>query len=239
LITGAVDVCFLVKLGPTKYVAGEAGFGGSIEPVGESSGWLTAMDSETGAVRWKYHAEKPVIAGVTPTAGGVTFAGDVSGTFYALRSSDGSVLFSKPTGGGISGGIITYMVSGKQYVALTSGNLSRTMWVSSGLPHMILYTVGDVAPDAGLIASGANVSVERGGGVFVRSCAACHGFGGIGGTGPALKGIGKRLSATDLAGQIRTPRKTAAGTVATMPAFDAQVMPEASVQDVIAFLETL
>lgn len=54
----------------------------------------------------------------------------------------------------------------------------------------------------------------------------------------ALRGIGKRLSAAELAGQIRTPRKTAAG-AATMPGFDAQVMPDASVQDVIAFLETL
>src|SRR5262249_13129906 len=74
LITGAVDVCFLVKLGSTatKYVAGQAEFGGTVEPVGDNTGWVTAIDAETGEVRWRYHAEKPVIAGVTPTAGGVT-----------------------------------------------------------------------------------------------------------------------------------------------------------------------
>lgn len=143
-----------------------------------------------------------------------------------------------PTGGGISGGVITYTVSGKQYVAITSGNLSRTMWVSSGLPHIIVYSVGEVPPDAALVAASVNVNTERGGGVFVRSCAACHGFGGVGGSGPLLKGIGKRFSAAELAGQIRSPRKTPAG-AATMPAFDAQVMPDPSVQDVIAFLETL
>ncbi len=43
--------------------------------LGPTTGWITAVDSETGAVRWKYHAEKPVVAGITPTAGGVTFAG--------------------------------------------------------------------------------------------------------------------------------------------------------------------
>ena len=61
LVTGAVDVCFMVKLGETKYVPGEASFGGTIEPVGPTTGWITAIDSETGAVRWKYDAEKPVM----------------------------------------------------------------------------------------------------------------------------------------------------------------------------------
>jgi mono/diheme cytochrome c family protein len=113
------------------------------------------------------------------------------------------------------------------------------MWVSSGLPHMIIYTVGDVPPNAGLAISGGNVSIERGGGVFVRSCAACHGFGGVGGTGPSLKGVGTKLSPAELAGQIRSPRKTAAGAAPTMPAFGNEVLPDASVQDVVAFLETL
>lgn len=241
IVVGSVDWCsFLRRDASVEYKKGAPFYGGSIISLMNPtpSGWITSVNADTGAVRWKFHAPAPVVSGITPTAGGVTFVGDVAGTFYALRSSDGSVLFSKPTGGGISGGVITYTVAGKQYVASTSGNLSRTMWVSSGLPHIVIYTVGDVPPDAGLTASGGNASMERGGGVFVRSCAACHGFGGVGGTGPSLKAIGKKLSATELAGQIRAPRKTAAG-AATMPAFDAQVMPDASVQDVIAFLETL
>ena len=161
-----------------------------------------------------------------------------SARFYAMRSADGAVLLSTTTGGGISGGVITYTVSGKQFVATTSGNLSRTMWVSSGLPHIIIYTVGEVAPNAALAISGGNAGVERGASAFVRSMRACHGFGGIGGTGPSLKGVGKRLSATELAEQIRAPRRTAAG-AATMPAFDAQVMSDDMVKDVVAFLETL
>jgi cytochrome c553 len=189
-------------------------------------------------VRWKFHAPAPVVSGITPTAGGVTFVGDLLGTFYALRSSDGAVLFSANTGGGISGGIITYTIGDKQFVATTSGNLSRTMWVGSGLPHIIIYTVGEVPADAALAISGGNPGIERGGSAFVRSCAACHGFGGVGGTAPALKGVGKRLSATELAAQIRAPRKTAAG-AAAMPAFDARVMPDEMLNDVVAFLETL
>lgn len=64
------------------------------------SGWLTSVNADTGAVRWKFHAPAPVVSGITPTAGGITFFGDVAGTLYALKSSDGSVLFSTPTGGG-------------------------------------------------------------------------------------------------------------------------------------------
>ena len=56
LVTGAVDACFNVQLGVTKYEAGQAVFGGTIEPVGPTTGWITSVDSETGAVRWKYHA---------------------------------------------------------------------------------------------------------------------------------------------------------------------------------------
>ncbi len=36
LVVGAVDVCFMVKLGKTEYVPGQASFGGTIEPVGRS-----------------------------------------------------------------------------------------------------------------------------------------------------------------------------------------------------------
>ena len=32
--------------------------------------------SETGSVRWKYHAPHPMLAGVTPTAGGLVFAAE-------------------------------------------------------------------------------------------------------------------------------------------------------------------
>jgi mono/diheme cytochrome c family protein len=109
---------------------------------------------------------------------------------------------------------------------------------TSGLPHIIIYTVGDVPAGAALAISGGDAGVERGGSAFVRSCAACHGFGGVGGTGPSLKGVGKRLSAAELAEQIRAPHKTAAG-AATMPAFDFQVMPDDMVKDVVAFLGTL
>jgi PQQ-dependent dehydrogenase (methanol/ethanol family) len=242
IVVGAVDWCSFLRRDEklAEYKKGAPYYGGSITSLmnPSPSGWITSVNADTGAVRWKFHAPAPVVSGITPTAGGVTFFGDVAGTLYALKSSDGSVLFSTPTGGGISGGVITYTVAGKQYIAVTSGNLSRTMWQGSGLPHMIVYTVGDVPPDAGLAVSGGNMSVERGGGAFIRSCSACHGLGAAGGSGPSLRGVSKKFSATELAAQIRAPRPTATGP-ATMPPFDATVLPDSSVQDIVAFLQTL
>ena len=34
-------------------------------------------------MKWKDDISAPVIGGVTPTAGGVTFAGDIKGNFFA------------------------------------------------------------------------------------------------------------------------------------------------------------
>ena len=66
------------------------------------------MDRNDGRVRWRFHAEAPVVSGVTPTAGGLIFAG----------------------------GVITYQVGGRQYVAATSGNVSRFIWGETGLPYV-------------------------------------------------------------------------------------------------------
>ena len=138
LITGSVDACFDVKLGTTKYTAGQVNFGGSVSPDGPITGWVTAVDAETGKVRWRYHAEKPVIAGVTPTAGGVTFTGDLAGNLLVFDSRTGELLRKVQTGGALAGGVVTYAVDGKQYVAFASGNISRSAFGALGLPSVVI-----------------------------------------------------------------------------------------------------
>jgi alcohol dehydrogenase (cytochrome c) len=138
LITGSVDACFDVKLGTTQYKAGALNFGGSVRPDGPITGWVTAVDAETGKVRWRYHAEKPVIAGVTPTAGGVTFTGDLAGNLLVFNSKTGELLRKVQTGGALAGGVVTYAVDGKQYVAFASGNISRSAFGALGLPSVVI-----------------------------------------------------------------------------------------------------
>jgi len=62
-----------------------------------------------------------MIAAVTATAADLVFTGELSGDFIVLDGHDGSVLYRFKTGGAMSGGIVTYQVGGKQYVAVTSG----------------------------------------------------------------------------------------------------------------------
>ncbi len=140
LVTGAVDACFIVTSGKptTNYVGGRLNFGGSVKTDGPITGWVTSVDSETGKIRWQYHAEKPVIAGVTPTAGGVTFTGDLAGHLLVFDSKTGEMAAKLQTGGALAGGVVTYQSGGKQYVAFASGNVSRSAFGSLGLPTVVV-----------------------------------------------------------------------------------------------------
>ena len=80
-----------------------------------------------------------MVAAVTPTAGGVTFAGDTGGTFLALDSASGKVLMSRKMDGALGGGIITYSQKGSQYVAITTGNISRLTFGGDGNPSLVIF----------------------------------------------------------------------------------------------------
>ncbi len=140
LYIGAVDWCAVFKKGGSKWVAGELFYGGDPiqDPVDQASGWVTAINASNGAVKWQYHAAAPVVGGITPTAGNVVFGGDTKGTFFALDSNTGKPLLSMPTSGMIAGGVVTYAVEGKQYVAFTSGNVSRLTFGNLGDPTIVV-----------------------------------------------------------------------------------------------------
>ena len=70
--------------------------------------------SGNGALKSNY----PIVSGMTPTAGGVVFFGDMGGNFYALDSSNGEKLWGQDLGGAIGGGVITYTANGAQKVAV-------------------------------------------------------------------------------------------------------------------------
>ena len=78
LYVGAVDWCVTVQLErkPTPPPAGQSGSAGGPARHGSTEaakGWLTAFDADSGAVKWKFASPKPLLAGVTPTSGGLVF----------------------------------------------------------------------------------------------------------------------------------------------------------------------
>jgi glucose dehydrogenase len=222
LITGAVDACFIVKLGRTEYGANAVSFGGSVEQVGETTGWVTAIDAETGAVKWKYHAEKPVVAGVTPTAGGVTFTGDLAGNLLVFDSASGTVLNKLQTGGSLAGGMVTYEAGGRQYLAFADGNVSRNAFGALGLPSVVIMAVdAKAAPLAPGRAAGQRL--------YNQVCAACH---GPDGAMVADHKLGTLKSRQDLAATIQAIKEPKS----PMPKMFPDLLNEQAVADVAAYI---
>ena len=87
-------------------------------------GSLSAFDAATGKQRWVYKSETPMLAGVCTTSGGLVFTGEHGKDFMALDARTGEVLYRFNTGGPVGAGVISYSVTGKQYVAAVSGFVS-------------------------------------------------------------------------------------------------------------------
>jgi alcohol dehydrogenase (cytochrome c) len=127
LYTGTVDWCANVQLADEVEVPspGAIWFGSAIGaiqgPAEEAKGWISAFDADTGEVRWKFQAPAPVVAGVTPTAGGLVFTADLTGHFRAFDAETGAVLYQLETGQSIGGGIVSYSAGGKQRIGVASG----------------------------------------------------------------------------------------------------------------------
>ena len=243
LTVGAVDWCSTLFVeDPPVYKPGEIYSGGSFKADGVGSGWITSMDATTGKIRWKYRTEAPVVGAITPTAGGVTFVGDLGGMLYAFRSSDGELLSRIDTGGAIAGGVITYQAGGQQYLAITSGNVSRTTWpTASGIPTVIIYRKGNgksratgaVTKEAeGLVTTTRPGNAAVGKSVYSSVCAACHGGNGEGTAGPKLRGMAARYSLEQAAAFIKQPK-------APMPALYPSMLNDQQVSDVAAYIHSL
>lgn len=100
---------------------------GKQDPFGQWAGWVYASDADTGAWKWRVKSNYPVQSGVTPTAGGVVFFGDMGGNFYALDAANGRKLWGQKIGGAVGGGVITYADKGSQRVAVATG-LTEILW---------------------------------------------------------------------------------------------------------------
>jgi alcohol dehydrogenase (cytochrome c) len=67
------------------------------------------------------------MSGVTPTAGGLVFVGDMGGTLYAFDAQSGEALWSQKLGGALGAGVITYQTKGEQRIAVATG-MTSPIW---------------------------------------------------------------------------------------------------------------
>jgi alcohol dehydrogenase (cytochrome c) len=101
---------------------------------GPIEGYIAAYDPASGQKKWTFPATTWILASLLVTAGDLVFSGDPEGNFFALDARNGKRLWSFQTGAGHRGSAVTYMVNGRQFVAMPSG------WGSSvGAIHLTLW----------------------------------------------------------------------------------------------------
>ena len=140
LFVPSVDWCTTGKLGSREdIVSGKDYMGGTDVMDPEAHGYLTAIDVNTGAIRWQYRSPKPLVAGVTATAGGVVFTGENTGEFVVFDAADGRVLYRFNAGGAMTAGVVTYEVDGRQYVGVANGKGSFWFGDERGAPGVVVF----------------------------------------------------------------------------------------------------
>jgi len=107
----------------SPYPNGKLWLGGAFTnvPGGIQAGNVTAVDYDTGKIKWQVKTPQPMIGGILATGGGLVFTGESNGWFKAYDAKDGKVLWKFQAGAGVNAPPSSYMVGGKQYIAVAAG----------------------------------------------------------------------------------------------------------------------
>jgi alcohol dehydrogenase (cytochrome c) len=107
----------------SPYPSGKLWLGGAFKviPGEEQAGNVTAVDYNTGKIRWQVKTPQPMIGGILATAGGVVFTGEANGRFRAYDARNGNVLWTFNAGAGVNAPPSSYMAGGKQYIVVAAG----------------------------------------------------------------------------------------------------------------------
>jgi alcohol dehydrogenase (cytochrome c) len=107
----------------SPYPQGKLWLGGAFKviPSEPQSGNITAVNYDTGKIRWQVKTPQPMIGGILATAGGLVFAGEGNGRFRAYDSRTGKALWTFNAGAGVNAPPSSYSIDGKQYVVVAAG----------------------------------------------------------------------------------------------------------------------
>jgi len=127
----------------TPYPEGKIWLGGAFKVIPSEEQWgnITAVDYDTGKIRWKVKTPQPMIGGVLATAGGLVFTGEGNGQFRAYDAATGSVLWSFQAGAGVNAPPSSYTVDGQQYIVVAAGGNTQLNYKRGN--NIIAFTLAD------------------------------------------------------------------------------------------------
>lgn len=107
----------------TPYPGGKLWLGGAFKVIPGEQQWgnITAVDYNTGKIKWKVKTDQPMIGGILATAGGLVFAGEGNGWFRAYDAKSGSKLWQFQAGAGVNAPPSSFSIDGEQYIVVAAG----------------------------------------------------------------------------------------------------------------------
>ena len=122
-LTGAATVTYTPGRGFTGTQRGAGGGTPPLTPGADHFGEVQAWNVDTGRKVWTHNwAKSPNWGSMMATAGGLVFTGGTNDRkIHAFDARDGKLLWEAPTPSGILAPPSSFMVDGKQYIAVVSG----------------------------------------------------------------------------------------------------------------------
>jgi PQQ-dependent dehydrogenase (methanol/ethanol family) len=127
----------------TPYPKGKLWLGGAFKVIPSEEQWgnVTALDYNTGKIRWQYKTQQPMIGGILATAGGLVFTGEGNGLFRAYDSDTGAELWRFQAGAGVNAPPSSYTVGGRQYIVVAAGGNTQIKYKLGNT--LIAFTLAD------------------------------------------------------------------------------------------------
>jgi PQQ-dependent dehydrogenase (methanol/ethanol family) len=127
----------------SPYPEGKLWLGGAFKAIPTEQQWgnVTAVEYNTGKIRWKVKTPQPMIGGILATAGGLVFAGEGNGQFKAYDAETGAILWNFQAGAGVNAPPSSYTVDGKQYIVVAAGGNAQLNFKRGN--NIIAFTLAD------------------------------------------------------------------------------------------------
>jgi quinohemoprotein ethanol dehydrogenase len=169
-------------------------------PTALPTGHLLAWDPVAQKERWRVPYIVMWNGGTLTTAGNLVFQGTADGRFVAYSADKGAKLWEVSVGTGVIASPVTYEIDGTQYVsimvgwggafALTGGSIGLPVtpgrlltFALNGKQKVPVAVAQSTAAPAAIESKASTEVIGKGGDLFARNCAVCHGLAALGGGG--------------------------------------------------------